>query len=617
MPLQTTLTFDTPANFAFDSSLIDVSGGAARLKLQTTPTVPFSQDFASDVGFTYDAALAEFTGGLVRQKYLRLALAVLGATYTNSINASWGNGSLVGTPTGAPSVSGGKLLCLGGGNNGVTYSDATIGALAAKGAVKFKYTPNYSGAPSTNYAIWELRNPSSNNDRLLVFHSSTGTIRFTAYTASGTVIASALFLNASPWVPVSGTEYEFEFNFQAASGAFALYINGVLHGAVTTTTYTRAGSATQFIVGGGGTYLAADASFNDVVLFSDRQHTAGYTPGYSLFEADYLESAVTLPLYTYTGPGIGIALTAASSTETGAPRYTLNGQYYNGVSIVSSDGSYAQANTKAQIVALISALPGGIPISVNTLLIDVIFPTGNTQNDVSQIDFSINGHLYPTTNPTIKPNTTILMDAFLEFASTLSQTGSDEVRFQMEISGQSVYWNGSAWVNSDGSFAQSNTLAEVIANAATLPVTLGYPVRPIVVLHSLDGMTTPSITDITFQYDFFVSRPSDPPTCYVWLFAADIHGVDPAAGAVTLTVENPEAFAVGSRVIEKGKKAFVCDAQGRIEAELVQSVAANVPFNFQLSYTDALGKAQKIDFDPAVIPAQDSIALLTLTDISV
>src|SRR5678816_73405 len=86
--MQKSYTFDSAENYDFDEDLVEFSSGSAKLKLAESED-SYSQSFASDTDFEYDSALAEFVGGLLRQKDQRPANALLGASYSSSVDASW------------------------------------------------------------------------------------------------------------------------------------------------------------------------------------------------------------------------------------------------------------------------------------------------------------------------------------------------------------------------------------------------------------------------------------------------------------------------------------------------------------------------------------------------
>lgn len=379
----------------FTTSILPIIGFEEDIAV-SRPLIPltsqaFAQDFAADTGFTYDAAKAEFVGGLVRQKDQRPTDGVFGATYTSAKDINWiTSGSLAGVDIGAPSLVGGKLACLGGGNTGVKYSNANIGASGNVGAFRLRYTPNYSGTPATNTTIFEFAPPSGNADKMLVFHSATGTLRLTAYTSAGTVKHSAAVFSATPWAPVAGTSYELELDWDTVAGIVRLFVNGVLFGSMGVSSYARGTTATDLYIGAGTAYPIANASFDDLLLFSTAQHASGYTPGYTVPEAIYTLASVTLPVFTYGGAGTIQALTNFTTTEGDAPRYTLNGKYFDGSAWVASDGSYAQANAKATVLASLASLVVGI----DTLAVVAVLQESNTQASVAQLDVTYTGQQF-------------------------------------------------------------------------------------------------------------------------------------------------------------------------------------------------------------------------------
>ena len=103
------------------------------------------------------------------------------------------------------------------------YDNSTIGNASTVGAIKLKFTPGYSGTPSVNTTIFEIKHPSANDNRIIVFHGSTGAIRLTINDDSGTVIHSAYSLPS--WSPTSGTTYELELNFNAPTGEIDLFVD--------------------------------------------------------------------------------------------------------------------------------------------------------------------------------------------------------------------------------------------------------------------------------------------------------------------------------------------------------------------------------------------------------
>jgi len=112
---------------------------------------------------------------------------------------------------------------------------------------------------------------------------------------------------------------------------------------------------------------------------------------------------------------------------------------------------------------------------------------------------------FSTTNPLIKMFLPFSVSSLTSLSATTIVSGGDEIRFVLEVDGIKKYWNGSAWIQSDGSFAQSNTSAQVTANASLLiPSSTISTINLNVLIHSADGTTTPNVSDVTLDFDAII-----------------------------------------------------------------------------------------------------------------
>jgi len=115
---------------------------------------------------------------------------------------------------------------------------------------------------------------------------------------------------------------------------------------------------------------------------------------------------------------------------------------------------------------------------------------------------------YSTTNPVIFTEFFFTVDGIASFATDGSATAPDELRFYLIINNQPKWWNGTAWGNSDGSFARSNTLQDVVDHIASLALSASK-VQLAVALHSDAGTTSPEILSITL--DLSATQPAAAP----------------------------------------------------------------------------------------------------------
>ena len=206
------------------------------------------------------------------------------ASYASSLTADYGLGStLVAGTSGTYSISGGKLVLGSGQNNYIRYVAASNANMTYTGTIRFKYTPNYSVMPAGDVNIFNIGTP-TNYSWVDIYHVASNSNLAVIITAdNGTnIIITAL----GAWTWTSGTEYEFELDFDVSNGGISrLFVNGTQFGSNMTTSgsYTRTGIQ-QYIQVGAGMNVAThytNFSIRDLIIYNTVQHTSAYTPGYS------------------------------------------------------------------------------------------------------------------------------------------------------------------------------------------------------------------------------------------------------------------------------------------------------------------------------------------------
>ena len=501
--MSTTLTipYTTPANYTYDAAKVEITGGKAKLLL-LEGDVDFTQTFASDVGFTYDAAKAEFTGGKVQQKDLRATDATCGATYTNDINLNWGNGTLTGTGTGSPTVSGGKLD-LRGSTKFVQYSGTGNSDSMQVGCIRFMYTPNYSGATAGDKTLYSCsQSVVSLNNLIYLRHDSTAHLVLTIKNnAAADIIAS---VDIGWWNCVSGTEYEFELDYDLTSGATRLFKDGVQFGSTMVQTGTRSGTVGIFNIGAyyNGTNIV-NGYFDKVKIFSTVQHTSNYTPGYTVSEYIYEASNVIMPEMEHTGAGTIKLFNSFIVVDANSPRYTIqiarsgNYLYWNGAAWVTSNNTYAQANSAATFNANAATLPAdGEKYGQGR----IFFTDSVSQAYVDNVTANMHVNIgYNTSDPTVVVNSTFSASEILTFLETATKPANTEVKYVLTIGGVDKWFSGSL-LTSNGTYAQSNTRTELSTNI--LSFLSGREIVQLkVFLHTSDVNATPELDENTLTYN--------------------------------------------------------------------------------------------------------------------
>ena len=111
--------FSVPSDYIYDSNKIEFVNGTARLKLESVPSQEFRQDCDSDTGFIYDGTKIYFEDGFIKQKNQRKPNCTCGATWTNSVNLSFGDGLLAPIYNDGVTITNNKLDLTGGGDYSV------------------------------------------------------------------------------------------------------------------------------------------------------------------------------------------------------------------------------------------------------------------------------------------------------------------------------------------------------------------------------------------------------------------------------------------------------------------------------------------------------------------
>lgn len=521
------------------------------------------------MGFIFDATNVEFVGGVVAQ--LPQIKAILAANYNSGFDANWKvtPANITATLNGNPTRMNGKVVCTG--IQGLYY-DIASNTIESH---KFKYTPNYNISPLSNVNLLTIYNGTNNNDRFLLTHSPSGnTLRFTLENSIGGSVINVDTAVGAAFTPTAGQEYEFEVVINSIAGTVRLFVDGNLHGTNTPGVWTRGTSLTRFYLGASpAIYNVAQASFDDYYAFYDAQHTESYVPGYTVSDFKCLASNVDMPAFVHTGLGSVLSLMSITTIQKEFPQYSIklnagNYQYWNGTDWVDSDATYAQSNDAATINTNISSL---VATGITFVFIRIHFTNTTTSNNVDNLIVNYNGNtLYPITDPIITPVTSISQDALNSFITVLTSTGLDSIQFVLKLDNINKYWNGTVWIDSDGTLAQTNDITTIQTNLSSF-TTRGSLV-PVIYLHSDNGLTTPNIDDIVITYDFFGGVTTPENVCLVWGYLYDEINI-PVGNANIIVIPN-QYGTINDKTIDTNPTTVVTDNTGYWEIPLIETQTA-------------------------------------------
>lgn len=579
----TSYDFSVPADFTLTN--ISITSLVASLSLVTNPGQTFSQPFTSSTGFTFNASKTSITGGVLSQKSNAPANLSAYFAWDSFLNGNYGTGSLSVTAVNGAAINTGFLDLTGSSNKYVSLP-AAYGFIQT-GTAAFVVKPNYSGNPASNQIFFSNAALSGSDNVITLYHSqSVGHIVLVINDQNGTNLANT---NLGTWTPVSGTSYNFVLQFDVTNGATKLFIGGVQFGSTIAVTGTRTAPGAVYC-GFDGSAPDGNPNFsiNSLALYSSVVSASGATP---LADIQYVADTISLPTFNYAGLGSIVGFTGfATGGDANAPGYILNGTYWNGTAWVTSNGTYAQSNTLAVVAANISSISNN-----NALTIQVITQSVNSSpaSITGPLVVTYSGQIY--SNGSIKTNSTFTAEKLLAFVSTFNQSGADTVLFGMVVNSNTLYWNGSAWVASNGTAAQLNTLAQVQANLSTL-LTVNSNVGTFVLLTSGAGTTTPNITNFSTTYNFGPIQPNKPALCDVYGFLLDLQS-NPIAGAVVKFTMNPKVnpggyIDDGMSLVGQSQASTTTDNNGYFQASVAQASQFLSPVPtvlVEIDYSNVLG----------------------------
>lgn len=381
---------------------------------------------------------------------------------------------------------------------------------------------------------------------------------------------------------------------------------------LTNMTFSTATSAVTKTGGTNNVFDAQAVSVADVIAssgfvqFKASQTNSSFIMGLSADNPDASNTGIDYGILCFNNGNALIHENGVEMTNTGA--YTINDVFR--VEVSGGSVVYKKNGTTLYTSLVTPSFP---------LFMDSSFAQSNAAANSIVMNLSnTNATKYSIANPSILQQSSIFTDAISAFTSTSSVSGSDLVKFAVNVDGTDKYHNGTGWTISSG-YTQSNTPAEMASNIASLGLTGGADILLKAYLHSDTGATSPQLTSAVLSYDFAVEQPTDTNKCIVYAFLKDFYDVplSNTTHGAQLIVENPRSFQKGGFLIGQMKRAFNFDVNGYVEAELEESASVSKNYKFSIEYTDAYDSSKKqiIVLNDGAVPNTLSASLLSITSV--
>lgn len=210
---------------------------------------------------------------------------------------------------------------------------------------------------------------------------------------------------------------------------------------------------------------------------------------------------------------------------------------------------------------------------------------------------SISETIFSKNNPSLFKISGFEMDALEKFVETTSDTTgnvNDEIKYTLNVNGQDKYHDGTAWVDSDSTYAQANTPEEIELNKVAF-ISTGITFKLRAFLHSDNGFTGPTLSVVTIDFNFFETITA-PTTCIIFGNYRDIsgNGVGGATVKFSLFRKTSEYKEAANSIIEASVEVTTLSS-GYFEISLIRSsqYEGSGVYSLTISKTDGKLLTQK------------------------
>lgn len=469
MSITKTYDYSTPSEYQLTNA--QLVGGIAKLGFVPALGQNLNQNFNASTGFVYDAANVDFSGGNVNQLNRTDSNIADYFPFNTSKNGQYFNTPPIADLGGVISTvnpkRGAGCLNFDGASApaGVVYNE--IGGVGGFFSYEFWVRPNYSGTPVSKQVFMAMGNNGNTQNSVGIYHDQvSGNLRIQAYDDLNVLTIDQNII--TPWNPVAGTWYHFYLLFSAGGGDVRFFLNGTQQGGnLAPGVFVRNGTSFQ-VIGLESTGTAAtNFAIDEFIMYGSLKYTSNFTPSTSeLPSTRCQETLVELPPLTYSGLGLIQDYEGLTTTEQNMVRYIVNGKYWNGSAWATSLGTYATASPQADVN---TNLPTLVANGTNSVAVKIVFGAGNIPAWVDDLTLAVTGQQYAVAGR-VKVVTGVQASSVSAFTETVVHTINTNLLYTIEQDGVEKYWNGAAWVVSDGSAAQSNTAPGLNTNLPSLPI---------------------------------------------------------------------------------------------------------------------------------------------------
>lgn len=218
------------------------------------------------------------------------------------------------------------------------------------------------------------------------------------------------------------------------------------------------------------------------------------------------------------------------------------------------------------------------------------------------------GEPFPTDNPSIELNQKLQMDSLIGFFETGVKPVGSDIKHILNVDSQKKWFDGLAWVDSDGTFSQANSVTEIASNVSSLDLSQGVRFNVLSLLHSDDGTMTPSLSVLNIFYDFSIIIPTLINECLITGNLKDFTN-DPVGGE-TVRVFSERPIFHGNNLIAINVSDVIA-VDGSFAISVIETETINKKVFVELNFQENGAARQKV-FRNITVPNDITAALSDL-----
>lgn len=240
-----------------------------------------------------------------------------------------------------------------------------------------------------------------------------------------------------------------------------------------------------------------------------------------------------------------------------------------------------------------------------------LFSTGQHVSDFTNELPRVLDKTYRPGAHSIKPTNTLTTNELISIGETVTKPAGTDVKYALCVNGVLKYYDGNAWVDSDESEAQLNSIVE-LNNFDKLLLESNTLIKPVAFLIS-DGDETPELSELSLEYNLSPELSEDVNEAIVSLRLDDL-SQDSFKGQLqgVLRAVPYGMFQIGDKIILDEEIVASFDSNGVAQMNLVQTEGTGSKVEF-IAEINLNGKERKIRFEPVEIPNLSLVNLLSIT----